>query len=81
MTQFEAVARYLWLSFWPHPLVFEYGTFWAKHVAEVLPYAVVVVPLAVATLIALWRWPVVGFLGAWFFGILAPPASCRVGSR
>ena len=72
MTQFEAVARYLWLSFWPHPLVFEYGTFWAKHVAEVLPYAVVVVPLAVATLIALWRWPVVGFLGAWFFGILAP---------
>ncbi len=72
LTQFEAVARYLWLSFWPHPLVFEYGTFWVKDAAEVLPYAVVVVPLAIATLVALWRWPVGGFLGAWFFGILAP---------
>jgi protein O-mannosyl-transferase len=72
LTQFEAVARYLWLSFWPHPQVFEYGTFWAKDVANVLPYAAVVVPLAAAALVALWRWPVVGFLGAWFFGILAP---------
>lgn len=24
-SQGEAVARYLWLSFWPHPLVFDYG--------------------------------------------------------
>jgi hypothetical protein len=72
LTQFEAVARYLWLSFWPHPLVFEYGTFWVHQAAAALPYAVVVVPLAVATLVALWRWPVPGFLGAWFFGILAP---------
>src|SRR5664280_1677877 len=72
LTQFEAVARYLWLSIWPHPLVFEYGTIWVNRAAEVLPYAVLVVPLAVATLVALWRWPVAGFLGAWFFGILAP---------
>ena len=72
LTQFEAVARYLGLSFWPHPLVFEYGTFWVHGAAEVLPYAVVVVPLAAAALFALWRWPMAGFLGAWFFGILAP---------
>ena len=72
LTQFEAVARYLWLSFWPHPLVFEYGTFWVRQAANALPYALLVLPLAVATLVALWRWPVVGFLGAWFFGILAP---------
>jgi tetratricopeptide (TPR) repeat protein len=72
LTQFEAVARYLWLSFWPHPLVFEYGTFWVRQADGALAYAMVVVPLAIATLIALWRRPVLGFLGAWFFGILSP---------
>jgi len=72
LTQFEAVSRYLWLSVWPHPLVFEYGTFWVQHAAEVVPYALVVVALAAATGWALWRWPALGFLGAWFFAILAP---------
>ncbi len=72
LTQFEAVARYLWLSFWPHPLVFEYGTLWEDGFAAILPCAIVVGPLALATLFALWRRPVAGFLGGWFFGILAP---------
>ncbi len=72
LTQFEAVARYLWLPLWPHPLVFEYGTFWTHRAAEVVPYALVVVPLALATLLALRRRSVPGFLGAWFFAILAP---------
>jgi tetratricopeptide (TPR) repeat protein len=72
LTQFKAVACYLWLAVWPHPLVFEYGTFWVRHSGEVAPYALVVVPLAAATLIALRRWPAWGFLGAWFFVILAP---------
>jgi tetratricopeptide (TPR) repeat protein len=72
LTQFEAVARYLRLSAWPHPLVFEYGTFWVHHFGEAALYALVVVPLAAATLIARWRWPALGFLGTWFFMILAP---------
>ena len=72
LTQFEALTRYLWLSVWPHPLVFEYGTIWIHRAAEAGGYALLVGPLAVATLVALWRWPVPGFLGAWFFGILAP---------
>ena len=70
-TQFEAVVRYLRLAVWPHPLTFEYGTFWMG-LADAAPYALVVLPLAAATLVALWRRPVAGFLGAWFFGILAP---------
>ena len=72
LTQFEAVTRYLWLSVWPHPLVFEYGTFWVNRSTQVALYALVVVVLAVAVLVALWRRPVPGFLGAWFFVILAP---------
>jgi tetratricopeptide (TPR) repeat protein len=72
LTQFEAVTRYLCLSVWPHPLVLDYGTFWVNGLASVAPYALVVVTLAVLVLVALWRWPVPGFLGAWFFAILAP---------
>jgi tetratricopeptide (TPR) repeat protein len=70
-TQFEAVACYLKLAVWPQPLVFEYGTFWMG-LTDAAPYALIVLPLAAATLVALWRWPVGGFLGAWFFAILAP---------
>jgi len=72
LTQFEAVTRYLWLAVWPHPLVFEYGTFWVNQATEMSLYALLVVGLAVAVLVALWRRPVLGFLGAWFFAILAP---------
>jgi Tfp pilus assembly protein PilF len=72
LTQIEAVARYLWLSVWPHPLVFEYGTFWVNRPTEVGLYALVVVVLVAAVLVALWRRPELGFLGAWFFVILAP---------
>ncbi len=72
LTQFEALTRYLALAFWPHPLVFEYGTFWTSGFAAVAPFALVVTPLAVATLWALWRHPKIGFLGGWFFAILAP---------
>ena len=70
-TQFEAVARYLKQALWPHPLIFEYGTFWIGF-WDAAPFALIVLPLAAATLVALVRWPVAGFLGAWFFAILAP---------
>jgi tetratricopeptide (TPR) repeat protein len=71
-TQFEAVARYLGLAVWPHPLVFEYGALWGYHAGEVVRYALVVIPLAAAAGWALWRRPRTGFLGACFFAILAP---------
>jgi len=70
-TQFEAVAVYLKQALWPHPLIFEYGTFW-RGFREAAPFALIVVPLVIATGAALWRRPVAGFLGAWFFAILAP---------
>src|SRR5579884_2003933 len=72
LTQFPAVTRYLVLSAWPHPLIFDYGTFWLKQPADALPYALVVVPLGAVALATLWRRPVAGFFGLWFFGILAP---------
>jgi tetratricopeptide (TPR) repeat protein len=71
-TQFPAIGHYLRLSFWPHPLIFEYGPFRVKSVGSILRYVCVVIPLLGATAVALWRWPAWGFLGAWFFAILAP---------
>lgn len=72
LTQFGAVTGYLRLAFWPHPLMIDYGMPVAKWPSEVLPYALAIAALLTATLIALWYWPKLGFLGLWFFAILAP---------
>jgi tetratricopeptide (TPR) repeat protein len=71
-TQFEAVARYLWLSVWPHPLIVDYGVRWVTAVPDVVPYAAVVAAVVAVAAVALWRRPALGFLGAWFLAILAP---------
>jgi tetratricopeptide (TPR) repeat protein len=75
LTQFHAIAHYLWLSLWPHPLVFDYGTAVVKQAGEVLPYALIIATLATATIIGLRRRPAIGFAGVWFFAILAPSSS------
>jgi protein O-mannosyl-transferase len=72
LTQFKAVGHYLWLTIWPHPLVFEYGAFWIRRFSEIAVGAALVFGLLGATIAALWRRSAAGFLGAWFFGILAP---------
>ena len=71
LTQFPAIATYLKLAFFPHPLIFQYGAFWLPNVAAALPAALVVVPLLGLTVVALFRWPAIGFFGFWFFSILA----------
>lgn len=72
LTQPEAIMHYLRLAVWPHPLIFEYGVFWAAGLGKVWPGACAVLALVVATFVALKRWPRWGFLGFWFFAILAP---------
>lgn len=72
LIQLEALTTYLRLAAWPRPLVFEYGLPQRDHWTAVVPHAVVVLVLLGATIWALWRRPVAGFLGASFFLILAP---------
>lgn len=74
LTQCEAVSRYFWLSLWPHPLVFDYGTYVVKQPGEAAASALFVASLATATLMGSWAgWrPAMGFLGAWALLILAP---------
>ncbi len=39
LTQFPAIATYLKLAFFPHPLIFQYGTSWLPSAAAALPSA------------------------------------------
>jgi Flp pilus assembly protein TadD len=75
LMQCRVIIHYLKLSVWPHPLVFDYGMPTVSHMSEILPDALVLAALATGTAIALWRRPAVGFLGVWFFAILAPSSS------
>ncbi|WP_158277291.1 tetratricopeptide repeat protein [Opitutus sp. ER46] len=71
LTQPQALTHYLRLIVWPHPLVFDHGTFWGS-VRAAAPYAALIVPLLGLTLHGLWRGTAAGFLGAWCLLILAP---------
>ncbi|HVP10935.1 MAG TPA: tetratricopeptide repeat protein [Phycisphaerae bacterium] len=73
--QCQAILTYLKLAFWPHPLLVDYGVPRAIPVAEAVPYAAALGVLLAAVVIALVRRPAIGFLGAWFFIILAPTSS------
>lgn len=75
MTQFGAIVGYLRLSFWPDRLILDYGDKVTREQAEIVPYAIVIGLLVLGTVVALWRRPWIGFLGLWFFAILAPTSS------
>lgn len=74
LTQFPAVVHYIWLSFWPHPLVFDYAfdRFWIWHPAATIPCVLIIVAIAAGTLVGVLRRSATGFLGVCFFAILAP---------
>jgi len=75
LTQCYALVLYLRLSFWPYPLVLDYGNLLVRHPADVALQILLVLTLARGTAVASIRRPALGFLGAWFFVILAPSSS------
>ena len=75
LTQCRAVSHYLCLAVWPSPLVLNYGFQVEPSAFAVLPLAVVLLTLVVATTVALWKKAPIGIAGAWFFAILAPSSS------
>jgi len=77
LTQPGAILRYLRLAFWPAGQVFDYGAVWVGSVRSVALPAVAVVGLIGATGRGLASpdrrgWAITGFLGLWFFAVLAP---------
>lgn len=75
LNQAVLIPRYLALTVWPRSLVALYGWPAPFTVADVWPWLVAMAALVVTTLVALVRWPRLGFLGAWFFVTLAPSSS------
>jgi tetratricopeptide (TPR) repeat protein len=75
LNQPPVLVRYLQQAAWPRSLVLLYGGPRDVRLADVWPYAAVIVGLLVLTAVAL-RWcPQVGFLGAWFWITLAPTST------
>jgi protein O-mannosyl-transferase len=75
LTECQVIPRYLLLTLWPHPLLFDYGETFHCRVNEAWPFALLMVALVVTCLVALWRLPAIGFAACWFFIILAPTSS------
>jgi protein O-mannosyl-transferase len=75
LAQLPAIAHYLRLAAWPHPLIFDYGTALTREPAAVAAGALAVGVLAAVTLWAIAKKPAMGFLGASFFALLAPSSS------
>ena len=75
LAQFGVIAHYLRLCFWPHPLLIDYGFYAPPTAAQIIPYALLIGGLLAATLVAFRYQPWLGFLGVWFFAILAPSSS------
>ncbi len=80
-TQLWAIARYLRLAVWPVGLVVDYGTWIARAPSEFLPGAAVVAALLAATAAAYRKWPWAGYLGTWFFVVLAPTSLVPVATQ
>jgi protein O-mannosyl-transferase len=86
LNQAVMIVTYLKLAVWPHPLVLDYGRTTPIAFTTALPFGLVVIALLAATLV-MWRIrPALGFLGTWFFVILAPtstivPIATEVGAE
>lgn len=75
LTQAGVIVTYLGLCFHPWPLVFFYDLPVVRSLGEAMPEAAIVAGLAGLTALAVWRWPRVGFVGAWVLLILSPTSS------
>ena len=75
LTQCAVIPYYLRLTFWPSTLCLDYVWPFAMSAREVWPEIVLLVALALVSVYGTIRNRPWGFLGAWFFVILAPSSS------
>ena len=74
-TQPGVILHYLRLMLYPSPLCLDYAWPVVRAASEIVPAALVIAAMVAATPWAWMRKPWLGFLGAWFFLILAPSSS------
>jgi len=75
LTQPGVILHYLRLALWPDHLCLSYNWPFATSLAAVWPQATTILTMLALTTWALLRHPRWGFLGVWFFIILAPSSS------
>jgi len=75
LTQPGVILHYLRLSLWPDSLCFDYRWPVAKTAGAIVPPLVVLMAVAAATVVAIRRWPSLGFLGLSFLVLLIPSSS------
>ena len=75
LTQAEALTDYLRLAVWPYPLILDYRIDMVPGLRAVWPQGLLILGLLGLTGFLLNRRPAAGYLGAWFFVILAPSSS------
>jgi Flp pilus assembly protein TadD len=75
LTQPGVIAHYLRLAFWPQPLCLDYGWPIASRASAIVAPALFTIVLLGATVLATRRAAAAGFVGAWFFVLLAPTSS------
>jgi tetratricopeptide (TPR) repeat protein len=74
-TECGVIVHYLALVFWPHPLVIDYGLAMTHDLPQILLPGLILAILLTATVVAFVRRSAGGFLGVWFFVILAVTSS------
>jgi tetratricopeptide (TPR) repeat protein len=76
LTQTEVVLHYLKLSVWPVGLTLDYLDWFPRQsLADAWPTVAAIAGLLLAVMIGIFARTAWGFLGAWFFLILAPTSS------
>lgn len=75
LTQSAVIVHYIRLFIWPDALSISSGWRIVDSITEVWWQFTVMAVLGVLTIISLWKWPMIGLIGAWFFLVLAPTSS------
>jgi tetratricopeptide (TPR) repeat protein len=75
LTQCRAIVVYLHLALWPDLLCFDYGRAVVRDAWSVLPQGILLLGLAGATVVALWRRWWLGLGGLFFFAVISPSSS------
>lgn len=75
LSQPGVIVHYLSLAFWPAGLLLDHKWPVAETAGQIVPQALIIGMLLLWTVIGLARRHWLGFVGAWFFVILAPTSS------
>lgn len=75
LTQPSVILHYLRLAFWPSGQCLDYSWPPATSAVQIVPAALATLALLGGTMWCMFRYPACGFLGGWFFVILAPTSS------